>query len=226
MNQHTAFEYVMGTLSTQERAAFEQALKHDRELQQQVQFWEEHLMALQENPGELPPKSGTWGQIEARIQPAPRAPLPRTPWYWLFSLATTLVVAIGLWLAPMLRSSAPAVDYVAVLTDTQGGALLTAFTTDADKTLWLHWESVEPVADSSLQLWARSKRDGQVRSLAVFDSTTKSRIKLNQASLRLIRDAQELLLTREEVGGSPLGEPSELLLAKGVCVRLRRGEAG
>jgi anti-sigma-K factor RskA len=226
MNQQTAFEYVAGTLSAAERAAFEQALTQDTELQQHVQFWEEHFMALQENSTELPPKPNTWAQIEARLHPAPRAPLPRTPWYWLFSLATALVVAIGLGLAPMLRSPAPNLDYVAVLTDLQGAALLTALTTDTDKTLWLQWEAVDLSPDTSLQLWARSKRDGQVRSLGVFDSTAESRVELDQARLRLIHDAQELLLTREESGGSPLGEPSEMLLAKGVCVRLRQGNAG
>jgi anti-sigma-K factor RskA len=226
MNQQTAFEYVTGTLPAAEREAFEQALKNDCELQQQVRFWEEQFRSLQENPGELPPRPATWAQIEARIQPGPRAPKPRTPWYWLFSLATVLMVAIGLGLAPMWRPLAPNLDYVAVLTDAQGEALLTALTIDTDKTLWLQWEPVEPVADTSLQLWARSKRDGQIRSLGVFDSTAESRINLDQASLRLIRDAQELLLTREESGGSPLGEPSEMLLAKGACVRLRQGGAG
>lgn len=224
MNDQTIFEYVVGTLPREERAAFEQALAQDPELQRQVRFWEEHLMVLNESLGEVPPKPDTWTRIERRIQPHSLVRKGLAPWYWLSAMAATLLIGLTVVFATILRESEPNMDYVAVLTGQQGEAMLTALTSGEDKVLWLQWEPIEVTADASLQLWARSKRDGQVRSLAVFDTTGTDRMALSEASWRLINDAQELLLTREEKGGSPLGEPSEVLIAKGVCVRLRKSE--
>jgi|SRR5690606_34482082 len=224
MNHQTAFEYVVGTLSAAERSAFQQALKFDAALQRQVEFWEEHLMALHKDLTELPPNPDTWARIERSIQS--KQPINKKGLLpWLFAAAAALIAAFCISFWPQTRTSAPNIDYVAVLTDEQGEALLTALTSGTERALWLQWESVDSLPDSSLQLWARSKRDGQVRSLAVFDDAEDARIALAQAEWRLIRDAQELLLTREEKGGSPLGEPSKILLAKGICVRLHLGES-
>ena len=114
----------------------------------------------------------------------------------------------------------PNTDYVAVLTDKNNKPMLTALTSSENNRLWLQWQNdiVEP--DTSIQLWARSRRDGEIRPLLVFDNQTANEIELNQAVLRLIKDSSDLLLTREELGGSAIDEPSDLIIAQGACVRL------
>lgn len=224
MSKTAAFEYVVGTLAPAEREAFERTLAQDPELQRQVWMWEEHFMALQDDNAKLPPKPQTWAKIEARIQP-PRATRPRAPFYWWLSAAVAFMVVLGIALTS-LRTVGPNVDYVAVLTTGEGDAMLTALTSGRDRILWLQWEVVAVDADSSLQLWAVSRRDGQIRSLGVFEQNVPAQVALSQADWRLIEDAQELLLTREESGGSPVNEPSSALLARGVCVRLRQENAG
>jgi len=86
--------------------------------------------------------------------------------------------------------------------------------------LWLRWED-ELVKDaSSVQLWAQSRRDGQIRPLHVFDQNNINQVALDETALRLVQDSEFLILTLEEEGGSSIDEPSDIVLAKGVCVRL------
>jgi anti-sigma-K factor RskA len=218
-----AFEYVAGSLSPEERSAFELRLQSEPELGAELRFWEEQLMSMQTSE-DREPLPGAWQAIEKRIQPQVRQQeAPRSFWKFSalgFAMAWMLTLAVffaGNTQAPL--PSQPNSDYVAVLTGDSGEALLTALTSADGEQLWLKWEGQVDKGDGSLQLWAQSRRDGQVRPLVVFDELQQSLL-LDEATYRLIRDSSHLLLTREEEGGSAIDEPSEELIAKGVCVRL------
>lgn len=219
-----AFEYALGTLRGAERAAFERALARTPELAREVHFWEEQLMALQPSGSDRPPAPGTWERIEQRVSgPPPRRKRYAFNWHWGAIAALLLVLALPLlFRQPDPTDSpptAPNSDYVAVLADPEGQPRLTAMTLAGGETLWLQWETY-PETEGSVQLWAVSRRDGQARSLAVFDDPDRRTLALDQAARRLIVDAEYLLLTEEEPGGSPLDEPSDRTLARGACVRL------
>ena len=115
------------------------------------------------------------------------------------------------------------VDYVAVLTGADGDSALTTLGEAESRTLRLQWDAAQRADDESLQLWAVSRRDGETRSLAVFDEEIDE-IVLDEAHWRLIVDAHSLVLTREESGGSPIDEPSSEVIGRGICVRLRQQE--
>ncbi len=121
---------------------------------------------------------------------------------------------------PAKESTQPTSDYVAVLIDDKGAPLLTALTAAKAETLWLKWDAINISPDKNLQLWAVSRNDGQIRSLAVFAKTDATQLALTPTHIHLIRDAAYLWLTEEEAGGSPMDEPSEKILAKGACVFL------
>jgi len=44
---------------------------------------------------------------------------------------------------------------------------------------------------------------------------------LTEAQWRLIKDSDSLIVTIEEQGGSPIGEPSDIIVSRGLCVRLQ-----
>ncbi len=219
-----AFDYVTGVLRGPERKDFEQLLRSDEALQTEVQYWEEQLMNLGDY-APVTPDAQVWTAIAQRLA-TPETP---DPWYqrwlqarfWLMSAAASLLLACCLWLVqardPLLQPNA---DYVAVLTNAQGAPLLTVLTAKGGEKLWLKWSNIQVAADKNLQLWAVSRRDGQIRSLGVFANTGTERLALEKVHWRLIKDAESLLLTEEEPGGSPLDEPSDELLAKGACVLL------
>ena len=98
--------------------------------------------------------------------------------------------------------------------------MLTALTASENSKLWLKWENWQAPQDHSLQLWAKSRRDGQIRPLLVFASNELKEVELDEATLRLIKDSSHLIITQEEVGGSAIDEPSDAVIATGVCIRL------
>lgn len=223
----TAFEYVMGTLRGEGRTEFERQLIHSQALQAEVSYWTEHFMGLQNPAVQLAPKPQTWADINRRVQRT--SPVLKTPesflrwrelWRWaLLGVMTMIMAVVLIGYYPQMTSQAPNTDYLAVLVDPDGKAVLTALTTIDGEQMWLKWEGYTLPEEASVQLWAVSKRDGETRPIAVFDETDIARVELSNASLRLVTDAEFLLLTEEEPGGSALDEPSDMIIAKGVCVR-------
>lgn len=226
LDRGLAFEYVSGTLSDDERAAFAARLRGELRLGREVRFWEERLMEIQDKSQDRAPKPSTWAAIRARIdreKSAERRGVRGWQWPWKYAalaLSFVWVLSAALWVFDRERAPAlPNADYVAVLLSDDGEPLLTALTSSDGRQLWLKWEKTLDFGEDSLQLWAASRRDGQVRPLLVFDKQ-QSVLSLDEANYRLIRDSSHLMLTREEYGGSAVDEPSDELLAKGVCVRL------
>ncbi|WP_111640512.1 anti-sigma factor [Marinimicrobium alkaliphilum] len=220
MTDNRSFEYVIGTLPPKERQALAIALTHKPALRAQVTFWEDQFMGLEDTDLERPPPAHTWRKIQARLGTAsPRAtPVRRAFWTWLpASLAALALFALLVFLP---QTPAPAkTDYVAVLLDNAGQAYVTALASEAERRMHLQWQ-VDTLPDAaSVQLWAVSRRDGQARSLHVFEQA-EARLALSDAHWRLVQDADHLLLTLEEPGGSALDMPSDQQLARGVCVRL------
>ncbi len=179
------------------------------------------------------PDTAVWINIQAQLnaasahsEPVPANKFIWPRWFvWAMPSLTLMVLAFSFFLfAPLKNPSGPNADYVAVLTDPQGAARLTVLTATNGKQLWLKWDSLKVAPDKNVQLWAVSKSDKQIRPLGVFTQTDIAQLELTTANWRLIKDADSLLLTEEEVGGSPIDEPSEVVLAKGVCVLLAKLE--
>lgn len=234
-----AFEYVSGTLRGAERTAFIERLAHDRALESLVQVWEEQLMQLQTEIEPIAPRGETWDGIAHRLQ-FPEAPSQAvysdksSPWDWI---ATRLAWAVSGAAASMLVAifflgqpdtapeSVSSVDYVAVLSTPEGLPALTTLGSATTQNLELHWRARLSEEDQDYQLWAVSRRDGETRSIAIIDDSGSKRLELSHANWRLITDAQSLLLTVEEEGGSAIDEPSEFIVARGLCVRINHDEA-
>lgn len=223
-----AFEYVTGVMRGDERKLFERLLQTNENLADQVRFWEEQLIQLSDEKEERKLPADTWTGIQSRLNIATAATPERKliAWpLWAMPSLAIFVLAGVLFLTVVPKNSAgPNADYVAVLTDGKGAARLTVLTATKGTALWLKWDDLKIAPDKNVQLWAVSKRDGQIRPLGVFAQTDIVQIELTIPNLRLIKDADSLLLTEEDIGGSPIDEPSDVILAKGVCVLLARIE--
>jgi anti-sigma-K factor RskA len=221
-----AFDYVTGVMRGSERKRFADRLAREPELRAQVSFWEEELMRLSDEEQALKPADDTWPKIAARINRTwTEKPSFLSRWFWQgVSAVSCILFATLLWLSHSQNSLQPNADYVAVLTDEQGSARLTVLTASGGERLWLKWGDLHIAPAKSLQLWAVSQRDGQVRPLGVFDNTDHDALPITVAQSRLIKDSSHLILTEEDAGGSPLDEPSEAVIAKGVCVLLVKTE--
>lgn len=226
-----AFEYVLGTLRGKERATFEDRLRTDESLAAEVHFWENNMMPVPESVPPLEPKPDTLKRIQNTINKRGTRTQEQTPvsfwdrllpWKMATSIAFVMLLTVTLaYFTGSNQSLAPNTDYVAVLVDTADEPVLTALTASEGSMLWLKWENWQPPKGHSLQLWAKSRRDGQVRPLLVFNDRELKEIPLDEATLRLIKDSSHLIITEEEIGGSAIDEPSEKVIATGACIRLR-----
>lgn len=226
-----AFEYVTGVMRGDERKLFTRLLQTNENLADQVRFWEEQLIQLSDEKDERKPAADTWAGIQSRLNnnavASQETKLFTWPRWILWAMPSLAIFALAgvlfLTLVPK-NQTGPNADYVAVLTDSKGVARLTVLTATKGTALWLKWDDFKIAPDKNVQLWAVSKRDGQIRPLGVFAQTDILEVELTIPNLRLIKDAESLLLTEEDIGGSPIDEPSDVILAKGVCVLLARIE--
>jgi len=137
-----------------------------------------------------------------------------------FSLVTLLMVTF---IINPFANSPEQLSYVAVLTDKQGSAHLVASTYGDSQKLVVNVINMPDVdKGKALELWVVSKTDTQSRSLGVIpQGRDLIEHQLTQAQWRLIKDSESLIVTVEDAGGSPIGEPSEMIVSRGLCVRLQ-----
>ena len=227
-----AFEYVTGVMRGHERQVFERLLETNDGLADQVRFWEEQLMQLSNEHDQREPAAEVWEAIHKKLNAAQNSTKIEqehrfwSRWsIWLAPGMAFLILICALFLfVPQRNAAGPNADYVAVLTDAKGAPRLTVLTATKGTALWLKWNDLKIPADKNLQLWAVSKSDGQIRPLGVFSQTNIEQQPLSIPNWRLIKDSESLLLTEEDVGGSPIDEPSDIVVAKGVCVLLAKIE--
>jgi anti-sigma-K factor RskA len=146
-----------------------------------------------------------------------------TPNYRLASGFSVLAFALfALFFNPLADKSDP-LSYVAVLTEQSGQAHLVASTYGDSKKLVVNVINSPKITEQeSLELWVISKTDAQARSLGLIP-LDKPLIEqqLTTAQWRLIKDSDSLIVTIEEAGGSAIGEPSEQIVSRGLCIRLQ-----
>ena len=140
-----------------------------------------------------------------------------------FSLVLVCLLSFVGYQASQPNTTADPLSYVAVLTDDNQSAHLVASTYGESKKLIVNMVAQQKIDDEqSLELWVISKTDGEARSLGVLPTHQPlHEQQLSNAQWRLIKDSHSLMVTVEELGGSAIGEPSELIVSRGLCVRLK-----
>jgi anti-sigma-K factor RskA len=115
-----------------------------------------------------------------------------------------------------------ALSYLAVLQDSDQTPQVVAVTYGNSKKLALDIMALPNIdSQQSYELWVTSKTDKQARSLGQIPKNLANfQIQLSEAQWRLIVDSADLLISVEELGGSAIGEPSELIVSRGLCIRL------
>ncbi|NQZ22636.1 MAG: anti-sigma factor [Colwellia sp.] len=250
---HLASQYVLGTLTRHVHQCVEKQAVYNEALAQRIEYWQTRFVPLDQQTKELPPSEQVWQNIANAIEITEKSKavatkiepdssneaglihffssslkswltIPATRYVSVFSFAI-LAVLVLLISKPFEQNNDP-LSYVAVLTEPDGKAHLVATTYGESKKLIVNVVGTPMIGDhQSLELWVVSKSDSEARSLGVI-STGKKLIEqqLTNAQWRLIKDSESLIVTIEEVGGSAIGEPSSLIVSRGLCVRLQEWE--
>ncbi len=232
-----AGEYVLGTLSGPERAAFARELESEPELREAVAFWQSRLAPLVDAiPAETPPER-VWAAIAAVMGRAPAAgggapaandnvvELQRRVRFWRgASLAAgALAAALGFvaWFGSLQPDVTPlaAGRFVAVV-DTEGREPAMIVTVDTGTgTVSVRTLTAEVPADKSLELWYIDEKT-EARSLGVVDEENAARV-LNQPipELRQGNPGSLIAITLEPKGGSPTGVATGPIVYTGKLIR-------
>jgi anti-sigma-K factor RskA len=230
---HLAANYVLGTLSTRVNARLNKLRLQIEftELDKRIQFWEQKMSPLNEKTAEIAPKVETWQQIQAKLNHSVTQAPQKTPWYHFFNLrfyqvataCSLLLIALLSFQSIQLDEPNPgSLSYVAVLADAKQSPQVVAATYGESQTLLLDILTLPHInEDETLELWVTSKTDKQARSLGEIPTNVASFTRqLSDAEWRLIKDSDSLLITVEEAGGSPIGEPLGEIISSGACIRL------
>jgi anti-sigma-K factor RskA len=231
-------EYVLGTLSPSDHAAFEAALANDRSLQAEVYRWQDRMLGLTALAPSAAPSEALWSRIENAVdrssgRPPRDAPLPGTSraatgwwrrlafWQGLsfaavlasLMLALLLVVRVGV-------PEAPAARYVAVLQSPDGRATGYVVEVVASRTVRLVpvGPAVEVPAGRALQFWTKPEGAAGPTSLGLVRPGEVT--ELPASRLPAVGARQLFEVTLEPEGGSPLDRPTGPILYVGTTVSL------
>lgn len=215
-----AGEYVLGTLSGEERRAAEARYAADPAFRRAVSEWEDRLQPLANSAGERPLPAGLLTRIEERIDRRSAAPganvvaLHRQVRRWRIVSALAGAAAAVLAVVVVLDQLRPPVqsEFVAVLTAEGASPAFVATVNVKAGTLSIRRIVAPPPDDRSYEVWA-VEPDAVPVSLGVLDDQTNLSRGLQATPADLT-----LAITLEPKGGSPTGKPTGPIVFSGQLV--------
>ncbi len=228
-----ASNYVAGTLRGAARRRMETLMRDNSSMTQKVRQWEAKLQPLHEATAPVAPKVATWQSISESINGAAEpliATLKRrlNLYKYLTAMAMTFALVAGfmLWFpkptptpVATVPVSSAVINYVAVMNDRDEQPSMVVTLTKEGRVLSLDvLKKPKLEADQKLQLWAVSREDGSIKSLAAVDLDKHVKTSLTKEQWGLISSAEFLLVSAENQVN--VQAPGDQIIAKGLCVKL------
>lgn len=224
-----AAEYVLGTLKGLARRRFETHLAADSALRARVAVWEARLTPLAAQLPPVEPPDRVWTKIVARITPA-RANLPETPanagfwgslgfWRSLGIGASGLAAAllISVFSGAFIKTQIPDPMMTAVLEE-NGEARMVVEQPQSGYVMVKMIKPWDAPSGMSLQLWVIPK-SGAPRSLGLIHEQGETKLTLANMD-KLLAEGNLIAVSKEPPGGSPTGQPTGMVLCKGVIAHM------
>jgi anti-sigma-K factor RskA len=236
-----AASHALGTLRGGARRRFEALAREQAPVRAAALVWQGRLASMTELQTPIVPDAAVWTRIRNMIdaEQAQHAverqrdaahaanPTGKPQGGWLRSLAlwrgataagalaTVLAVVVGLNLRDQLLN-APAVQYVAVLSDDKAAAsMLVTFDPRKKQLVLQRVGGYSEGSDKSLQLWALPP-GGAPRSLGVLDNAPALRLAASESDVHAV---PTLAVTLEAKGGVPPGSgPKGPIVFKGALI--------
>ncbi|PKH80279.1 RNA polymerase subunit sigma-70 [Pseudomonas sp. Choline-02u-1] len=217
-----AGEYVLGTLSFEQRIEVQRRLPNEPELRAAVDAWERRLLELTDLAEPQQPSVQLWPRIERSLERLTvRKPL--TSWWNLLplwrglsaaGLAATLILGTVL-----LTRTAPTPSYLVVLVapqDKAPGWVIQA--SNAREIQLIPLGVVEVPADKALEFWTKADGWSGPVSLGLVKPGQALSVPLDK--LPPLQPNQLFELTLEGANGSPIGKPTGPIQAIGRAVKV------
>lgn len=220
-----AGEYVLGTLSAEERTKLQRRLPDDTELQTAVDAWERRLLELTDLAASHQPSAQLWQRIERSVaQLSHKAPdAPEISWWNRLSLwrglsaaglAATLLLG-----SVLLTQTTPKPSYLVVLVAPQDKAPGWVIQASSPREIQLiPLGVVEVPADKALEFW--TKADGWQGPVSLGLVKPGQALSIPLDKLPPLQPNQLFELTLEGANGSPIGKPTGPIQAIGRAVKV------
>jgi anti-sigma-K factor RskA len=227
-------EYVLGLLDADARAAVAREIDSNPEAAAAVALWQRHLTPLALEVSDEAPPAHVWAAIRRRLGLDGAAERPRAGvwdsvslWRWL-GLGATAVAACLLVITltrpvvppvPVPTATAPKAPPTLMVSTIAGDNGVAGWTATMDierSELLVVPASPETVAsDRNTELWLIPE-GGKPISVGVFPSRDPKRFHLDKSLLDRLGPTAALAVSLEPVGGSPTGQPTGPVIAKGA----------
>ncbi len=228
-NTHLRYaEYVLGVLDADTRAAVAHEVETSSEAAVAVALWQRRLTPLAETMGEAMPGPYVWARIHDALQlDAPARVAPRNGlwnnlplWHWLGIGATAVAVALMVVVSlprPVPIPTVAAVAYMAATIQQDNGSTGWTATMDPQhaRMVVVPATPVVFVQGRAPELWLipAGEKPISVGMIALDQPTT---LALDPALVARLGPTAALAVSVEPVGGSPTGQPTGPVIAKGA----------
>ncbi|MEE1994600.1 anti-sigma factor [Pseudomonas syringae pv. syringae] len=222
-----AGEYVLGTLSVQERLDVQRRLAREPDLRAAVDAWEQRLLPLTGLAEPVTPSPGLWDRIERNLldmaAPASTPQRPRVRWWDNLSIWRGLAgagLAASLVLGMTLLTRAPAQpSYLVVLVGPQDKAPGWVVQASNSQEIQLIPLGVfEIPTDKALEFWTKGDDWQGPVSLGLVKPGQSLHVPLDK--LPPLQPNQLFELTLEKSTGSPIGKPTGPIQFIGRAVKV------
>jgi anti-sigma-K factor RskA len=214
-----AGEYVLGTLSAEERLEAQNLIGRDRNFADAVSDWERILVVVSLTVRAVTPPAALRKRVlkaiarsEAKGGDVVSLKRNLNVWRGLTVAATAVAAALAAFivLRPMLIPP-PAGNYVAVLQPEGPGPAFVASIDIGRSSISVKRVGAEAQTDKSYELWAVGGGRDKPQSLGVIDASLKVPAqKLGTGDPSLL-DQTVFAISLEQKGGSPTGQPTQVL---------------
>jgi anti-sigma-K factor RskA len=231
LKSRLAAEYVLGTMKGRARRRLEEYARNDPALAAEIANWEARLVPLTARIEPVSPPARVWSRIEARLDGAARVNVPSAtssastggwlsslPFWRGLSLSATTLAALLAVMMIQRQSAPPAQNMLTAVLEDKGEARMVVERPRADLLRVNMVKAWKAAPENSLQLWIVPE-GGAPRSIGLIaqDGTTQISMKdLDQ----LLSGGVAFALSKEPKGGSPTGQPTGMILCKGVIAKL------
>jgi anti-sigma-K factor RskA len=220
-------EYVLGVLDADARAAVAREVATSDEVAVAVALWQQRLTPLTERLAEVTPSDRVWTRIRQTLVwdvPNTRQPVDfwntARPWRWL-SLGAALVAAACL--VMLLRLPGRETHEIAHISLMVSSIRQDNGVTDWTATVDLDRKQIVVVPAASVvlpggrstQLWLIPAGKAPI-SVGVFAANGTAVLPLNTELLAQLGPTAALAVSVEPLGGSPTGQPTGPVIAKGA----------
>lgn len=213
-------EYVLGVLSTEERAQIESLATRDANVRRAIAAWQSHFACWFDRLPEASPSAHVWQAIETQLFPASGPPLRERDvwwrslgfWRWTSAALAACLLASVITLVRPPPAAPPAM--LARLLQNDGITLFAATVQPGGSTVLFVPTRNTAWQDRSAQVWLIGS-DGTPRSLGLLPANAAAALAVPSGLVGAFTDGAVLAVSLEPLNGSPTGLPTGPIIAQG-----------